>query len=337
MNSTGTGTLGRVAQVRTAPAEPTTVDTHVTIVRPDTDKFYLPFFGYALIMIEQQLIAAGQGAVGQTELPRTDLSEKFEITFPSSLDEQKQIVAVLDQAFAALDRARARAKSNLVSATDLLNQAREQLLSLDQPGWEEVPLSDLMTIKHGFAFKSEFFQNDGGYVLLTPGNFYENGGFRHRGSKQKYYVGEIPDGFILSEGDLLMAMTEQAPGLLGSCILVPEDNRFLHNQRLGLIQPKRPENWHSPYFAHVFNLKAFRKALSDTCSGIKVRHTSPERILRVKVPVPPSVEVQKSVADQIERLAANTMTLTQKYSDKLTQIGALRKSLLDRAFSGSLT
>ena len=34
VNSTGTGTLGRVAQLRTEPSEPTTVDSHITIVRP---------------------------------------------------------------------------------------------------------------------------------------------------------------------------------------------------------------------------------------------------------------------------------------------------------------
>src|SRR5574337_436192 len=31
VNSTGTGTLGRVAQIREAPPEPTTVDSHVTM------------------------------------------------------------------------------------------------------------------------------------------------------------------------------------------------------------------------------------------------------------------------------------------------------------------
>src|ERR1035441_1944601 len=34
VNSTGTGTLGRVAQLRDDPPEPTTVDSHVTIARP---------------------------------------------------------------------------------------------------------------------------------------------------------------------------------------------------------------------------------------------------------------------------------------------------------------
>ena len=47
INSTGTGTLGRVAQLRTEPPEPTTVDSHVTIARPKPETFVNEFFGYA--------------------------------------------------------------------------------------------------------------------------------------------------------------------------------------------------------------------------------------------------------------------------------------------------
>jgi hypothetical protein len=38
-----------------------------------------------------------------------------------------------------------------------------------------IALGDLIEIKHGFAFKSEFFSAEGPYYLLTPGNFREGG------------------------------------------------------------------------------------------------------------------------------------------------------------------
>ena len=55
VNSTGTGTLGRVAQIRIEPVQPMTVDTHVTIVRPCPGKFHPDFFGYMMVQIEDQL------------------------------------------------------------------------------------------------------------------------------------------------------------------------------------------------------------------------------------------------------------------------------------------
>src|SRR5258708_3458590 len=73
---------------------------------------------------------------------------------------------------------------------------------------------------------SEFYADRGPYVLLTPGNFHEEGGFRWLGEKQKFYNGPVPKGFILNPGDMLVAMTEQAPGLLGSTFFVPSDAAY---------------------------------------------------------------------------------------------------------------
>lgn len=196
--------------------------------------------------------------------------------------------------------------------------------------------SELIRIKHGFAFKSEYFTDSGDMVLLTPGNFFEGGGYRDRGLKQKYYEGVVPSGFVLQRGDLLMAMTEQAPGLLGSCISVPEDDRFLHNQRLGLIQP-RSEDWHSPFFAHVFNTKAFRRALSDSCTGIKVRHTSPDKILAVSVPIPANRDGQVDMAVKLDALVEKVQRLKDHLRLKLGELADLRRSLLNKAFAGELT
>ena len=63
INSTGTGTLGRVAQIRDEPNH-ATVDSHITIVRPLANVFYNDFFGYALILIEEEIAKRGEGCGG---------------------------------------------------------------------------------------------------------------------------------------------------------------------------------------------------------------------------------------------------------------------------------
>src|SRR5687768_10540280 len=101
--------------------------------------------------------------------------------------------------------------------------------------WSELALGEAIHVKHGFAFKGEFFSDTGKYVVLTPGNFHEEGGFRIRPGKDRFYSANIPEDYVLEEGDLIVAMTEQAPGLLGSSALIPSSDQYLHNQRLGLI------------------------------------------------------------------------------------------------------
>jgi len=169
----------------------------------------------------------------------------------------------------------------------------------DTGDWVKKPFSELCDIKHGYAFEGEFYSSEGEYVLLTPGNFYEQGGYRDRGENQKYYVGEIPIDYVLNCGDLLVAMTEQAAGLLGSPILVPEADKFLHNQRLGLLTKRPGVAWTNEFFFHVFNTEPVRKAIHASASGAKVRHTSPRKIGEIVFSFPSSALEQKRIADCI--------------------------------------
>ena len=101
--------------------------------------------------------------------------------------------------------------------------------------WREIRLGDAIHVKHGFAFKSRYFTDSGNLIVLTPGNFHEEGRFRLRPEKDRAYAGDVPDGYVLTADDLIVAMTEQGPGLLGSSAWIPESDRYLHNQRLGLV------------------------------------------------------------------------------------------------------
>jgi type I restriction enzyme, S subunit len=73
INSTGVGTLGRVAQVYDN-LEKCTVDTHVTIVRSN-DTVDIDFFGLALLDRQETFERSGVGATGQTELSRTAIGQ----------------------------------------------------------------------------------------------------------------------------------------------------------------------------------------------------------------------------------------------------------------------
>jgi type I restriction enzyme S subunit len=197
-------------------------------------------------------------------------------------------------------------------------------------GWEKKPFLELCEIKHGFAFDGDYFSDEGEYVLLTPGNFYEEGGYRDRGGKQKYYNGQIPRGYILEHGDLLVAMTEQAAGLLGSPILIPETKKFLHNQRLGLITKKKDAVWSNEFFFHVFNTQPVRKAIHASSSGAKVRHSSPTKIGEVEYSFPNLLLEQQRIADCLN-------TLDDLITAQINKCEALKdhkKALMQQLFPG---
>lgn len=150
---------------------------------------------------------------------------------------------------------------------------------------QKLKLGEVLSVKHGWAFKGKYFSSAGRKCILTPGNFYEKGGFKPNHGKERYYVGTYPEEYLCHKGDLIVAMTQQAEGLLGSTALVPEDNKYLHNQRIGLICCD--ETKLSKLFAYyLFMTKTVRKQLERSASGTKVKHTSPERIYDIEVEIP---------------------------------------------------
>jgi len=102
-------------------------------------------------------------------------------------------------------------------------------------------LGDLVHIKHGFAFKGEFFSNEvTDDILVTPGNFHIGGGFKS--NKLKYYKGSIPQDYVLCSGDIVVSMTDlsKMADTLGYAAKIPKSSskRYLHNQRIGLVEIK---------------------------------------------------------------------------------------------------
>ena len=161
-------------------------------------------------------------------------------------------------------------------------------------------LGEYLSIKHGWAFKGEYFSESGTQSILTPGNFYDAGGFKYNDEKERYYSGDYPEEYLCKKGDLIVAMTEQAAGLLGSTAIVPKDNRYLHNQRIGLITCDETQLT-KMYAYYLFMTKSVREQISRSSSGTKVKHTSPEKIYDVEVIVP-SIDIQQRISSLLWRI-----------------------------------
>ena len=172
------------------------------------------------------------------------------------------------------------------------------------PDWVHTRLSDLIDIKHGYAFKGEHFHEEPpGDFLLTPGNFAIGGGFQW--SKRKYYRdGPVPKEFVLRPGDLLVTMTDlsKEADTLGYSAVVPEsDFRLLHNQRLGKVI-KRSKSIDLGYLHWLLRSPDYRNEILASYTGSTVKHTSPKKILAHQFLRPPLQEQQRvaTVLDSLE-------------------------------------
>ncbi|MBD2148785.1 restriction endonuclease subunit S [Pseudanabaena sp. FACHB-1277] len=185
--------------------------------------------------------------------------------------------------------------------------------------WKKTRLGDLIDVKHGWAFKGEFFtETPTKNILLTPVNFHIGGGFKD--DKFKYYDGDFPQEYILKEGDVIITMTDLSKmgDTLGYSAKIPKSNKiFLHNQRLGLVIPIS-ENINIDFIHWLLRTRQYQKTIVGSCSGSTVKHTSPSKI-RDYVFLLPSSPEQKRIADVLSCLDAKIENL-RRQNETLEQI-----------------
>ena len=140
INSTGTGTAGRVAQIWDIEA-PTTIDGHMILMRP-TDEIDPLYYGYAVKAFQATIESYAEGSTGQTEINKTRLQNETIIMYPVDKGEQYKIARIL----AAIDE---KILLNEEVNKNLAAQAQSIFKSwfIDSPessSWETGTFSDII-------------------------------------------------------------------------------------------------------------------------------------------------------------------------------------------------
>ncbi|MCX7075620.1 MAG: restriction endonuclease subunit S [Methylococcales bacterium] len=313
INSTGTGTLGRVAQIRDEPNE-ATVDSHITIVRPLPNFFYNEFFGYALILIEEKIAERGEGCGGQTELARNTLKNEFYISFPKSIQEQQAIVSILDEAFAAIAQAKANAEQNLQNAKELFESYLQSVFENKGDDWEEKALGEVC---------EELFA--GGDVPKENSSKIKTNKFYipifSNGEKNKGLYGYTNVARVIKP-----SITISARGTIGYSVIREEP--FYPAIRLIVLIPK----------IDIINLSFLKFAISSidiTHSGSSIPQLTVPMIKGYPIPYPPLKE-QQVIVEKLDALSTETKQLEAIYQQKINDLAELKKSILQKAFAGEL-
>lgn len=293
-----------------------------------------PDFLFYQLLGMQADIAGKEGAVFAS-INKAEI-EALSIVVPP-LHEQRRIVAILDEAFEGIATAKANAEKNLQNARALFESRLERLFSTsDGP---KTRVADLCDIKHGYAFDGAHFSGSGDWqapILLTPGNFAEDGQLQFNERNTKRYTNpDIPQGFVLDEGDLVVVMTDLSSKMkiLGKPAIVDRP-QLLHNQRIGRVVGLQARVA-TRYLYFFMRTAAYVHGIKRTATGTMVKHTAPSRILDAALPLPSTerqteiIEALDDAEDQVQRLEAN-------YLRRVAALEELKKSLLNQAFTGAL-
>ena len=122
VNSTGVGTLGRVAQV-VKPLSATTCDSHVSVLRANPERVAPGYWGLALMAMASTFEAIGGGSTGQTELSRDRIASAPLLIPPLDIQQRfddlvkpmRSLATQLEDECALLEESRDRLLPRLIS------------------------------------------------------------------------------------------------------------------------------------------------------------------------------------------------------------------------------
>lgn len=145
-------------------------------------------------------------------------------------------------------------------------------------GWKIGKLENVIDFSNGYAFKSnELLGAPEGdcYHVFKMGHIRKGGGFNYDGTKSYFKKSEANhlQKFVLRKGDLMMCMTDMKDNvaLLGHTALMNTNDRYIVNQRVGLLRSKNPFSIDYPYLYILTNYHDFIKDLrSRANSGVQV-------------------------------------------------------------------
>ncbi|NLY00753.1 MAG: restriction endonuclease subunit S [Rhodopirellula sp.] len=260
------------------------------------------FLYYYLIGAVELLNSLGTGATFK-ELSGGKLKD---VSIPvAPLPEQRRIVGILDEAFDGIAAAKANADKNLQNARDLFQS------HLNAVDGKKVPLGELVNITTG-KLDANAAVADGQYPFFTC-------------SREVYAINEhaFDCEAILLAGN----------NAVGDFNVKHYEGKFNAYQRTYVItvNDKKRVLYRFLYYQMLRSLKKFKE--QSVGAGTKFLKLGIINNLEIALP---SVAEQERIATEMDSLLEQTDRLQSIYQQKLAALDALKKSLLDQAFTGQM-
>jgi len=261
------------------------------------------------------------------------LLKEIVITYPKSLPEQQRIVSILVKAFAAIAKAKSNAEQNLKNAKELFESYLQSVFVNPKDSWEKKKWGDLCHFVRGpfgGSLKKNIFREEG-YVV------YEQKHAIHDHFNQlRYFIDEDKFNemkrFEVKPGDIIMSCSGVT---LGKVAIVPDNIKpGIINQALLKLTPKKNVSVH--FLKHWLRSKIFQDIIFEYSGGAAIPNVPSAKILKdILIPLP-TLKEQNLIVDNIELMSIETKKIEAIYQKKIDDLEELKKSILQKAFSGGL-
>ena len=309
----------------------------IAILRPNLKNIDPDYFVY--LMRTKSIKGAMANYVSGSALPRIILSDfkKMKLKMILSLPTQQKIASILSAYDNLIQNYKKQIEALQSAARELY---KEWFVRFRFPGWQNakfengiperwkiVRVGDYVKIKSGFAFKSEWWQDEGcpvvkikdidnGEIVITDLDFVSE----EHTKKAK--------SFLLNEGDLVIAMTGATIGKIG---LAPKIKNLYTNQRVGkFFLPENPFET-MPFLYCLFSQNSTVETILCLSGASSAQpNISPDQLESIKF------FFNEDIVFQFNKKSAPFFRKILKLREQITNLTQQRDLLLPRFMSGKL-
>jgi type I restriction enzyme S subunit len=194
--------------------------------------------------------------------------------------------------------------------------------------WEEIQVSEIFKNIGGTSLENEVIEN-GKYKFISIGNYSVDG--RYIDNQQRINLNGKTKDKLLYKDNLVMVLNDKTASgdLIGSTILINEDNTYIYNQRSERLICS---NKILPLYAWFkLNSKDFRKKIFSLSQGGTQIYINFPAVKKIKIKLP-SLPEQQKIAEVLS-LADDEINLLKKELDELKQ---QKKALMQKLLTGEV-
>ena len=243
------------------------------------------------------------------------------------LPEQRRIVGILDEAFAAIATARANAETNLQNARALFESHLDAVFSQRGEGWAVRKVSDIAD--HSLGKMLDKAKNKGELRPYLRNFNVRWFAFDLSDVLQMPFLPAEEGKYTVVKGDVLIC----EGGYPGRAAIWGE-NYPIHFQK-ALHRVRFHESEHGKWFVYYLYAQDASGELKRHFSGAGIQHFTGQALARFELPLAPLPELRRAVTG-FDQLFERTRRLESIYERKLAALDELKKSLLHQAFAGEL-
>lgn len=297
------------------------------LIEPKDDVCY-EFVYYLMKNNETRFIGSQKGAA----IPHVTPALLYDVdAFLPPLEIQQKIAGILSAYDDLIENNRKQIKLLEETAQKLY---KEWFVKLNFPGHENVKIVDgvpegwsferidnFIELLNGFAFKSDSFDNEGKYKIITIKNVQDGAFDSFNVNRVKDVPSKMPDWCNLEIGDILLSLT----GNVGRVCLVTSENCLL-NQRVAKLKSEYPA-----YTYTLFRSKDMFIMMNNLANGAAQQNLSPIRTGEQKILKP-----TQEVISAFENLVSPYIKKELSLFIQIQLLQSARDKLLPRLMNGDI-